>query len=50
MKSGGVCFLPFPKQQILDSTKLEEFAHNNFKFNNGNGRKFSKNVENSVGK
>ena len=23
---------PFPKQQILDSSKLKEFADNNFKF------------------
>ena len=26
-------FQPFPKQQILDSSKLKEFADNNFKFN-----------------
>ena len=25
-------FLPFPKQQILDSSKLKEFADDNFKF------------------
>ena len=40
---------PFPKQQILDSSKLREFADNNFKFPE-NARKFSTRVENSVGK
>ena len=49
------CFLqapalsPFPKRQILGSSKLKEFADNNFKFDE-NGRKFPKWVENSVGK
>ena len=37
----------FPKQQFLDSSKLKEFADNKFKFD-GNGRKFSKRVENIV--
>ena len=41
--------LPFPKQQILDFSKQKEFADDNFKFD-GNGRKFSKWVENTVGK
>ena len=40
---------PFPKQQILDPSKLKEFANHNFNFNE-NERKFSKRVENSVGK
>ena len=40
---------PFPKQQILDSSKLKEFAADNFKFDE-NGRKFSKRVGNIVGK
>ena len=40
---------PFPKQQILDSSKLKEFADNNFKFDE-NGRKLTKQVENTVGK
>ena len=40
---------PFPKWQILDSSKLKEFADNNFKFYE-NGSKFSKGVENTVGK
>ena len=34
---------------ITDSSKLKEFADNNFKFDE-NGRKFSKSVENTVGK
>ena len=38
----------FPKQQILDPSKLKEFTANNFKFDE-NGRKFSKQVENTVG-
>ena len=42
------CLL-FPKRQILDSFKLKEFADDNFKFD-VNGRKFSKRVENTVGK
>ena len=37
------------KRQILGSSKLDEFADENFKFD-VNGRKFSKRVENSVGK
>ena len=40
---------PFPKQQILDFSKLKEFADDNFKFNE-NDRQFSKWVENNVGK
>ena len=38
-----------PRQQILDSSKLKEFADDNFKFDEY-GRKFSKWVENPVGK
>ena len=41
--------LTLPKQQILDFSKLKEFAGDNFKFDD-NGRKFSKHVENTVGK
>ena len=33
----------------MDSSKLKEFADDNFKFDE-NGRKFSKRVENTVGK
>ena len=36
-------------RQILDSSKLREFADDNFKFEE-NGRKLSKRVENTVGK
>ena len=39
----GYCHWPFPKQQILDSSKLKDFADDNFKFDE-NGRKFSKMV------
>ena len=44
-----IFFNSFPKRQILESSKLKEFADDNFKFNE-NGRKFSKWVENTVGK
>ena len=37
---------PFPKRQILDSSKLKEFADDNFKCYE-NGLKFSKQVENT---
>ena len=37
------------RQQILDSSKLKEFADDNFIFDE-NGRKLSKWVENTVGK
>ena len=40
---------PFPKRQILDSSKLKEFADDNFEFDE-NGRKFSRWMENTVGK
>ena len=40
---------PFPKQQILDFSKLKDLADVNFKFDE-NGRNFSKRVENTVGK
>ena len=40
---------PFPKRQILDSFTLKEFADDNFRFDE-NGRRFSKRVENTVGK
>ena len=43
------CIEPFPKRQILDASKLKEFADDNFKFDE-NGRKLSKQVENTVGK
>ena len=40
---------PTTKREILDSSKLKEFADDNFKFDE-NGRKLSKQVENTVGK
>ena len=46
-RGGGV--EPFPKWQILDSSKLKEFAENNHKLDE-NGRNFSKQEENIVGK
>ena len=39
----------FPKRQILDFSKLKEFADDNFKLDK-NGRKLSKWVENTAGK
>ena len=38
-----------PNHKILDSSKLKEFADDNFKFEE-NSRKLSKRVENTVGK
>ena len=43
------CSLTITRQQILDSSKLKAFADDNFKFD-GNGKKLSKQVENTVGK
>ena len=40
---------PFPKQQILDSSKLKDVAEENFNFDE-NGREFSISGENTVGK
>ena len=40
---------PFAKQKILHSSKLKEFADDNFEFDK-NGREFSKQVENMAGK
>ena len=37
------------RRQILDSSKLKEFAEDNFKFDK-NGRKLPNRVENTVGK
>ena len=42
-------FNPFPNDRILDMTKLKEFADNDFNIDR-NGWKFSKRVENTVGK
>ena len=40
---------PLPDDKILDSSKLKEFADDDFKFDK-NARKLSKWVENTVGK
>ena len=40
---------PFPNKKFLDSSKLKEIADDNFKFDE-NGGKFSKCVENTIGK
>ena len=45
----SIGWLLFPKRQILDSSKLKEFADDNFKFDENSGE-FSKRVENTVGK
>ena len=42
-------FQPFPKRQILDSSKLKDFAEDIFDFDE-NGREFSKREESTVGK
>ena len=42
-------FNPLPDDKILDWSKLKQFADDNFKFDE-NSRKFSKRVENTVGK
>ena len=53
MEESKICCLgwvnPLPDDKFLDSSKLKEFADDNFKFNE-NGRKLSKPVENTVGK
>ena len=51
---GTKLFNPLPhnaitRRQILDSSKLKEFADDNFKFDE-NRRKLSKQIENTVGK
>ena len=43
------CYSTFPKRQILDSSKLIEFADDNFEFNK-KGRKSSERAENTVRK
>ena len=47
--SHDINFNSFPKQQILDTSKLKEFADDHFN-SDENGRKFFKQVENTVGK
>ena len=45
----NIYFQPITRRQILDSSKLKELADYKLKFD-GNGRKLSKRVENTVGK
>ena len=40
---------PLPDNKILDSSKLKQYADDTFKFDE-NSRKFSQQVENTVGK
>ena len=42
-------FSPFPNDRFLESSKLKEFADDNFEFDE-NSKKFSERVENTVGK
>ena len=44
-----ILMYPFPQRQILEVSRLKEFADDNFKFDE-NGRKFSKWVETTVEK
>ena len=48
MVTTSIFFNPLPNDS-LDSSKLKDFADDNFKFDE-NGRKLSKSVENTVGK
>ena len=43
------CSYPITRRQILDSSKLNKFADDNFKHDE-NGRKLSKRIEDTVGK
>ena len=45
----GLVFNPLPDDKILNRSNLKQSADDNFKFDE-NSRKFSKRVENSVGK
>ena len=45
----NVLVYPFQKQEILDSSKVKEFADDYFKFDE-NGLKLSKCIENNAGK
>ena len=46
---GYIQVKPFPKRQILDSSKMKKIADGNFKFDE-NGRELSKRIENTVAK
>ena len=47
LKKNPLQSLSFPKRQIIDSSKLKEFADDNFKYDE-NGRKYFKREENTV--
>ena len=49
LKMTDIYCLTLPKRQIFDSSKLKAFADDNNKFDE-NGRKFSKQLKNTVGK
>ena len=49
MSNNTSSFNPLPNDKILDWSKLKDFADDNFKFDE-NGRKFTKRVENTMGK
>ena len=49
VKGFKTCFNPLPDHKILDRSKLKQSSDDNFKFDE-NSRKFSKRVENTVGK
>ena len=48
--STDILHYPFPKRQILDSSKLKEHADDNFKFDGNCGKFSSERIENAVGK
>ena len=49
VRQSGFFRITLFKRKILDSSKLKEFANDNFK-SDENGRHFSKKLENTVGK
>ena len=52
VKKSGLCYKVFwtlSQTIVLDSSKLKEFAYDKFNFGE-NGRKFFKQVENTVGR
>ena len=49
LSSGSLLVNPLPEDKILDRFKLKQSADDNFEFD-VNSRKFSKLVENTVGK
>ena len=49
LTSNNDAYQHFPKQQILDSSKLKDSAEDDLK-SDENGRKFSKRLKNTLGK